>query len=224
MTKNKENKITIAVSVAAVIISVFSLYYNNINNENDIAIKREELKIKQEETKQIEIQNLLDSNLKLMTFYLDNYEKFYSKDTSVRKNMALVLESLPSDVSKEFYKKIIETTNDPIYKESYNNVVKRDKKIIVKPEETKQSQSFIVPKVNKFENYVLEEVDIPFGKDLILTKNKEGKHGLIYRKSGVEATKFIYERGAIDVNPTKCIFYNSNNEKIIYELKQFKIK
>lgn len=115
--KTKFADVANLVSMATLILSIIVAFQTCSRDKEDLNIKKEEVT-------QIKLQNTLESKLKLMTFYFDNYDKFYSKDISVRKNMALVLETLPRDVSDDFYKKIINSTNDDIFKHSFDKVKK----------------------------------------------------------------------------------------------------
>ncbi len=66
--------ITIVLTLVSSIIGFAVNYYN-------IVSKNAELEMKKEETRKVLIQKDIEVELKLMTFFLDNYDKFFSNDT-----------------------------------------------------------------------------------------------------------------------------------------------
>lgn len=114
---------TIAITIITTIISLFSYFNNKSNKELELQMKREEIN-------KAFIQKEIDVELKLITFFLENYDKFFSENKDVIKRMSKVIATLPSKHTNEFLKKIIElsdSSNQKIWKKTQQKIEKIEK-------------------------------------------------------------------------------------------------
>lgn len=117
---------TIAITIITTIISLFTYFNNKLNKELELQMKREEIN-------KAFIQKEIDVELKLISFFLDNHDKFFSENKEVVKNMSKVIATLPSKHTNEFLEKIIElsdSSSQNIWKQTQQKIKKIKKQPI----------------------------------------------------------------------------------------------
>lgn len=128
--KKKENNWYIpkilALWVSAIAIPASTLIFTNQQTRKQSQNYAYELDLKKK-----------DSDLQLMTFFLNNYEKFFSSDPLVVSNIANVVAVLDTSITKDFYDRL------NVLLSEQNKKIFNSKKIVTEKQKFKQEIWFL---------------------------------------------------------------------------------